>query len=177
MMRLIGFMTVFVTVLALNSGCSSEEESLYTGREIQYNLLEGSYLETTTSGYITVRERNDHSIDIQLLLEGTLDNAIHPVHLHYGSLQDDGLVAEFLDNVEDTGNHHSQSITHLTQLSDGSTMTYDRFIDMDGSIKVHFEEEGALKDVILGATNIGTNYNIADLGLAGDITICNSKTQ
>ena len=178
-MRLTGFMMIVVVVLMLNSACSNsdEESSIYTGREVSYNLLEGSYMDNATSGNIIVKERNDHSIDIQLLLDGTLDQAIHPVHLHYGSLLDDGLVAEFLHNVEDIGEHHGQSITHLTELSDGSTMTFDRFISMDGSIKVHFEEEGPLKDVILGATNIGTNYNMADVGLIGDISVCNSKTQ
>lgn len=176
-MRFINLMTVFIAVLALISACNNEEESIYTGRETRYTLLEGSYFEAITSGYITVKERTDQSIDIQLFLEGTLDQAIHPVHLHYGSLQDDGLVAEFLHNVEDVGDHHSQSITHLTQLADGSTITYDRFINMDGSIKVHFEEDGPLEDIILGATNIGTNYRISDLGLSGDISICNSNTQ
>lgn len=176
-MRSIGSMMVLVVVLAFGSSCNSEEESMYTGRETRYTLLEGSYLESTTSGYITVKERSDQSIDIQLFLEGTLDQAIHPVHLHHGSLQDDGLVAEFLQNVEDVGDHHGQSITHLTRLADGSAMTYDRFINMDGSIKVHFEEDGPLKNVILGATNVGTNYSISDRGLTGDITICNSSTQ
>nr|WKN34955.1 hypothetical protein K4G66_21500 [Tunicatimonas sp. TK19036] len=170
---------IFAAVLVLNSACSSSEEesSMYTGREVSYNLLEGSYMENTTSGNIVVKERNDHSIDIQLFLDGTLDEAVHPVHLHYGSLVDDGLVAEYLHNVEDIGDHHGESITHLTQLADGSTITFDSFIEMDGSIKVHFEEEGPLKDVILGATNIGTNYSMSDVGLIGDISICNSKTQ
>jgi len=176
-MRTIQLMMVFIVVLVLSSACNNEEESMYTGRETRYTLLEGSYLDATTSGYITVKERTDQSIEIQLFLEGTLDQAIHPVHLHYGSLQDDGLVAEFLQNVEDVGNNHSQSITHLTQLADGSAITYDRFIGMDGSIKVHFEEEGPLENVILGATNIGTNYRISDLGLTEDIIICNSNTQ
>ncbi|WKN41782.1 hypothetical protein [Tunicatimonas pelagia] len=178
-MRLVNLSVMFLVVGGILGACNNEgeESSVYTGRETQYNLLEGSYLETTTSGSITVRERTDKSVEIQLLMEGTLNGAIHPVHLHYGSLQDDGLVAEFLSNLEDAGNNRSQSLTHLTQLADGTTITYDQLIDMDGSIKVHFEEEGALKDVLLGATNIGTNYSMADVGSVKDITLCNSQTE
>jgi len=176
-MRLVSlFLLALVAVLAACNN-ESEESSEYTGRETQYNLLEGSYLETTTSGTITIKERTDQSVEIQLSMDGTLNGAVHPVHLHYGSLQDDGLVAEFLNNLEDAGNNRSQSTTRLTKLSDGTSVTFDKFLAMDGSIKVHFEEEGALKDVILGATNIGANYRMGDVGSLKDITICNSKTE
>lgn len=168
---------LLLSSVILFTACDSNEDDLYTGRETSYNLLKGSYLETTTSGVITLKERADKSVEIQLLMEGTLDQAVHPVHLHYGSLQDDGLVAEFLNNLEDIGDNRSQSITHLTQLADGTALTYDQLVDMDGSIKVHFEEEGSLKDVILGASNIGVNYRMSDIGSVKDITLCNSKTE
>jgi len=174
-MRIVSLL--LLSSVMLFSACDSKEDDLYTGRETQYNLLDGSYLESTTSGFITIKERADQSVEIQLLMEGTLDQAVHPVHLHYGSLQDDGLVAEFLNNLEDIGDNRSQSITHLTQLADGTAVTYDELVKMNGSIKVHFEEEGTLKDVILGATNIGANYRMADIGSIKDITICNSKTE
>ncbi len=176
-MRLVSlFLLAFVAVLAACNN-EGEESSIYSGRETQYTLLEGSYLETTTSGTITIKERTDKSVEIQLSMDGTLNDAVHPVHLHYGSLQDDGLVAKFLNNLEDAGNNRSQSITHLTQLPDGTSVTFDEFLGMDGSIKVHFEEEGALKNIILGATNIGANYRMGDVGSLKDITICNSNTE
>ncbi|MEO0331176.1 MAG: hypothetical protein AAF223_05755, partial [Bacteroidota bacterium] len=102
-MRLVSLFLLALVVVFSACNNDAEESSLYTGRETQYNLLEGSYLETTTSGSITVKERIDKSVEIQLLMEGTLNGAVHPVHLHYGSLQDDGLVAEFLNNLEDAG--------------------------------------------------------------------------
>jgi len=176
-MRLICLFLLASAVILTACNNEGEENANYTGREIQYNLLEGSYLETTTSGMVTIKERLDKSAEIKLVIDGTLNNAQHPVHLHYGNLQDNGLVAEFLNNMEDIGNNRSQSITHLTQLADGTAITYDQLVKMNGSIKVHFEEDGALKDVILGATNIGANYQMADIGSIKDITVCNSKTE
>ncbi|MEM9829252.1 MAG: hypothetical protein AAF944_01365 [Bacteroidota bacterium] len=174
-MRNISLLALSLAVLF--AACDSNDEDLYSGRETQYNLLEGSYLGTTTTGTITIKERVDRTAEIQLVMEGTLNEAVHPVHLHYGSLQDDGLVAEFLNDLKDVGNNRSQSITHLTQLTDGTAITYDHLVSMDGSIKVHFEEAGALRDVILGASNIGANYSMADVGSVKDITLCNSKTE
>jgi hypothetical protein len=172
------FYTSALLLFLLVFGCESEEEEeLYTGREVKYEMLKGAFFEHETTGYILIKERIDQSIDIEINMEGTLPNAYHPVHLHYGSLEDDGLVAEFLTYLEDTGNRKSQSITHIKYLRNEDTpITFDRFLEMDASIKVHMEESGEYKDVILGASDIGKNYSIQMPGSNKAITICNSKT-
>ena len=162
--------------LFLGTGCQSEETSDYTGREIRYPFIEGAYFDQATSGHLTARERADQSVEIEVALDGTADRAIHPVHLHYGTLADDRPVAAWLSPLEDVGAGKSQSITRLDHLYDDSPMTFDLFSAMDGSVKVHFEEAGQWKDVILGATNIGRNYAATDATLYKDITLCNGRT-
>lgn len=171
-------LTIFTLFLLLMISCKEQEEiSLYTGREVSYTLTEGAYFDYKTTGNIVVKERTDRSVEIQIFLEGTMEDAIHPVHLHYGSLEADGYIAQWLNVMKDTGNGKSQSITHLSKLYDESEMTYDQFLAMDGSIKIHFEEYGSMKNVILGAANIGKNFSPSDILLSKDITICNSKVQ
>ena len=164
-------------VLALvQIGCQSEESSAYTGREIQYPLVEGSYFDQVTSGYLVARERTDQSVELTLTVHGTTDEAIHPVHLHFGSLGEDQPVAALLNPLEDIGNHESLSVTRLDHLYNDSPVTFDAFTAMDGSVKIHFEETGQWEDVILGATNIGRNYSVTDAATFKDITLCNGNT-
>ena len=163
-------------ILFLGFGCQTEETSDYTGREVRYSLLSGSFFEQTTAGYLIARERNDYSVEVEVSLTGTADQAIHPVHLHYGTLADNRPVAAWLSPLEDVGAGKSQSITRLDHLYDDSPMTFDLFSAMDGSVKVHFEEAGQWEDVILGATNIGRNYADNDASLYQGITLCNGRT-
>lgn len=156
--------------------CHSDEASLYTDNELQYNLIKGSYFDQQTSGYLIVRERSDQSLDLKVHLDGTLTGAIHPVHLHFGSLADDQPVAAWLNPVEDVNGGQGESLTHLTSLDDGTPITFAQFKAMNASLKIHFEETGQLKDVILGATNIGQSYRSDDATTFKDITICNSRT-
>ncbi len=162
--------------LFLGTSCQSEETSDYTGREIRYPLVEGAYFDQATSGHLTARERADQSVEIEVALDGTADRAIHPVHLHYGTLADDQPVAAWLSPLEDIGGGKSRSITRLDHLYDDSPTTFDLFSAMNGSVKVHFEEAGQWQDVILGATNIGRNYDVTDAAMLQGITFCNGRT-
>lgn len=144
--------------VALLFSCKEEATvDEFTGRSLTYQLNKGVYLDRETSGVVTVREKSDKSLQIEINLEGTLDGADHPAHLHYGSLADDGEMAAMLEPVKDTGNQQSKSITILQHIEDGSLMDFDRFQSFDGSIKVHFAAAGELKDVILGSADIGSN--------------------
>ncbi len=165
-----------VSILSLGGGCQSEESSAYTGQELRYPLIAGSFFEQATSGYLIARERDDQSVEVEIDLTGTADKAIHPVHLHYGSLSDDQPVAAWLNPLEDVGSRRSQSITRLDHLYDDSPVTFDQFAAMNGSVKIHFEEAGQWKDVILGSTNISRNYAATDAGVYKGITVCNGRT-
>ena len=168
--------TFLILACLFLGACYSDENSLYTGNELQYNLIEGSYFDQQTSGYLTVRERSDQSLELDVHLDGTLKGAVHPVHLHFGSLADDQPVAAWLNPIEDLNGGQGQSMTHLTSLDDSTPITFNQFKAMNGSIKIHFEETGQMKNVILGATNIGQSYRPDDATTFKDITICNSRS-
>ena len=163
-------------VACLSMGCQPDETSEYTGRELRYPLIEGSFFDQATSGTLVARERTDQSVEVEVALTGTASEAIHPVHLHFGSLGDDQPVAAWLSPLEDVGDGQSRSITHLDHLYNDEPMDFERFEAMDGSVKIHFEESGQWEDVILGATNIGSNYDVTDAVTYQDIAICNGRT-
>ena len=104
-----------------------------------------------------------------------MTNADHPVHLHVGSLDDDGDVVLLLERlVEENG--VGRSITQLDALEDNTTFNYSSFLNFNGSVKIHFEDSGLLENEILGAVNIGINTaeNQAFMDGSKSITICNS---
>lgn len=166
------FSLIFCSVLL---GCQDQEtDTEFTGRAITYTMVKGSYFDQPTEGTVTVKEKVDSSVQIELLMQGTMDGALHPVHLHRGSLLEDETVALYLSPLEDIGNQQSRSTTPLVSL-DGQTLTFNDFQQLDASIKVHFQETGELKNVILGATNIGKNYQSTDaLRFDQQITTCNN---
>ena len=155
---------------------NSDTEAVYTGNEIKLAMIPGTVQENTTTGTLTVKERNDGLAEIIIELENVLKNASHPVHLHFGDLSTDGNVATYLSNVEEQ-NGVGVSKTILSELDNGSSLTYSDFLSFDGSIKVHFEASGPLEDEILGSTNIGINEakNAAYLTGEKSITSCNSN--
>ena len=158
--------------------CADDQdvESAYTGNEVQLTMIPGTVQGNTTSGTLKVKERTDGLAEIQIELENVLKNASHPVHLHFGDLAADGNVATYLNNIIESRGM-GKSTTVLRELDNGSIITYDDFLQFDGSIKVHFEASGPLEDEILGSTNIGINeaQNAAYLNGERTITSCNSN--
>ena len=175
-MKSLSLAITFGVLALLSTSCQSEETSLYTGREVRYPLIEGSLFDQETAGTLIARERNDQSVEVIVDLSGTSEQAVHPVHLHFGSLGEDQPVAAWLSPLEDMGDGKSQSITRLDHLHNDDPLTFDLFTEMDGSVKIHFEESGQWEDVILGATNIGRNYDVTDATRYQDIATCNGRT-
>ncbi|NVJ47230.1 MAG: hypothetical protein HWE21_05575 [Cytophagia bacterium] len=162
--------------LAIFSCASDSGEAEFTGNEVAFQMIPGSVNGNETSGSLVIRERTGGIAQIEIRLNGVIANANHPVHLHFGSLEDDGNVATLLNPVVEVDGI-GQSVTILNQLENGEEIDYAKLIAFDGSIKVHFEASGPLKDEILGSTNIGINSDQNQAYLSGDksITICNSE--
>lgn len=166
---------VLIGLVAVSCGNDEGSDSEFTGQEVSFDLIPGTVEGNTTSGTMVVRERSNGQAQIEITMNNVLNNANHPVHLHFGSLDDDGDVALLLSRlVEENG--VGKSISVLSNLDDNTAITYDSFLSFDGSVKIHFEDSGPLENAILGSTNIGINTagNQAYLDGIKSITICNS---
>lgn len=168
---------LFLSIISLFIlGCDNQSgEAEFTGNEVSFDMIPGSVNGNETNGTLTIREKSNGLAQIEISLEGVLNNANHPVHLHYGSLADDGNVATLLNPIEEV-NGVGKSTTTLNEFENGTAITYADLISFNGSIKIHFEASGPLENEILGSTNIGSNSteNAAYLSGEKSITICNS---
>ncbi|MEM6522271.1 MAG: hypothetical protein AAGF85_10595 [Bacteroidota bacterium] len=150
----------FFGILALVGvlSCSNDDENALdelTGSELVYNLSQSS--DFPISGTVTFQERNDNAVQVKVELEGTEGDIFHPVHLHFGDLSVPDADIAFLLN--DLKGNEGTSTTIVTILSDESPFTFSDVDNFNGSIKVHLGANGADRDVILAAGNIGVNTN------------------
>ena len=169
--------TLFIFFLGIVLlGCQNEATSEFTSNEISIPMIGGQVNGNSTSGILTIKERIAGTAQIEIIVQHVLPNAVHPIHLHYGSLEDDGNVATLLNELREV-NGTGRSVTLLTTLENGQAITYQDLVNMDGSIKIHFEASGPLENALIASTNIGINQteNGAYLEGSKSITECNDR--
>ncbi len=150
------FNSLFVSVVVLLLGFSCDEkteiiESEFTGNEVVYQLV--STTDYDMSGHIVFKEKKDGSLQVETVLENTQKGGIHPVHLHHGSVSEDGYLVAILNPV--SGNTGS-GITEITALGSGKSFNYSDLLKYNGSIRIHLDDSYN-SNVILSGGNIGTN--------------------
>jgi len=157
-------------------GCSDEDTNEFTGNEMTIPMIAGEVQGNQTSGILTIKERIDGSAQIEIIVQNVLNNSRHPIHLHYGSLDDDGNIATLLEELVET-NGVGKSVTILSILENGNPTNYQDLINMNGSIKIHFEASGPLENALIASSNIGSNQlsNEAYIDGSKSISVCNNN--
>jgi hypothetical protein len=104
------------------------------------------------SGTVTFAKRVSGLTLITIQLTGTADDGDHPSHIHNNSAQQTGGIAVDLKNVNGaTG----RSATHVTQLNNGTAITYDELVNFNGYVNVHLSSTSLATLIAQG--NIGSN--------------------
>lgn len=123
-----------------------------TGTKISYNLTELDSL--GVSGTALFQQRKNGNTLVKLALSGTIATAMHPAHIHLGSVETigGGPVTASLNSVDGTT---GKSYTNIRILVDLTPITYDNWLVYDGYINVH-ESQANLASIICQG-NIGSN--------------------
>ncbi|UII31788.1 hypothetical protein LVD17_26215 [Fulvivirga ulvae] len=153
------------------SGDDQDENNLFTGREITYNLLQGS--DFPVYGTVTFKERKDNSLQAEIKLEGTEGDAAHPAHMHYGDISNPD--AEMALPLNDLSAKTGESVTIITKLTDETPFVYDDLLVFDGSVKVHLAATGEGKKVVLAGGNIGDGAKAASTNGRVMMAVCKSE--
>ena len=169
-MRIMKYVLMLLLVVGFFScGDDDPAASEFTGLSTTYTLTNVS-AQYTGGGSITFRERVDGAVTIEVEMQSTGSAGSHPVHIHYGTFDVvDAEMAALLSPV-DAATGISSSI--LSQLLDGTTVSYNDLLQFDGSIKIHLDD-GPNKSVVLAAVNIGINAGIN----SQDIAVCSSSKE
>lgn len=142
-------------------GCSAEDptESL---QKSTYYLHRANY--NPVSGEVTVTELAPGQLQFHIVLQNTQEGVEHPAHLHFGSVSEVGELAYLLNPVDGSTGESYTVLDHVL-LSSGDTLTYSRFLEMDGSIKIHMNED-YFRHMVLAFGNVGKNEDYLFDGVA-----------
>ncbi|MCA0931827.1 superoxide dismutase family protein [Lutimonas saemankumensis] len=125
-------------------------ENALTGTSKSYDLLEKAV--PGISGTVTFFERiNGEALSV-IELSNTPEGGIHPAHIHDGNALEGGGIAVSLNPVDGTS---GMSKTSVSQLDDGTAVSYDDLLDFNGYINVHLSAEELATIVAQG--DIGGN--------------------
>mgnify|MGYP005824245703 FL=1 len=147
---------------------------LGTGKIVTYDLKTKDV--DGISGTATFTEVADGSVNINLLLSGTPDDGAHPAHIHFNSASEGGDIALTLTTVDGKSGY---STTNVTELDDGTPITYGELLNFDGYINVHLSDtdlgtivaQGDIGQNILNGKSITYDLGEKDVdGISGDIT-------
>ena len=131
--------------------CSTDDEVINPVTELNSKIYTfetvGAFGVSGTAKFI---ENSDATLSIELDLQNTPANGMHPAHVHFNTAAESGGIALSLNAVSgDTG----KSTTTFTMLNDGTSITYQGLLDFDGYINVH-----------LSATELSTLVAQGDIG-------------
>lgn len=166
--------TLFLSLvlLLLLVGCSDENPDVAMN-SIRYDLYSASDFDY--SGQLTINELPDGLLEFVVQLEGATGNGQteYLTHLHFGSYDSpDAPIAMVLQPVNSS---NLKSTTLLSELSDGTKLTFEKLKTFSGHVKIHLDKEGPDYEVILAAGNIGLAQIENSLFDKEKMTLCSNS--
>jgi hypothetical protein len=138
-------LTIFALTMLL--GCSKDDVNTVILRSVEYQLssVDGSGV----TGKATFTEDSNRTTEILIELTGT-STKIHPAYLHYNTAAEGGPIALTLKVCECSVGH-----TVVSKLDDGTPISYDGLLKLDGHIAIH--KSPTEVGTIVAAANVGAN--------------------
>lgn len=162
---------------AILSSCSNDDDNIGTDPTEETKTYElKSVSDPDISGVAVFTKNADNSVTIELDIDGTPSDGVHPAHIHYNTAAETGDIALTLGTVD--GATGTSEIT-VNALDDGTPITYEELLDFDGYINVHLSS--TTLETIVAQGDIGQNELTGDLksyeldevdvpGISGEIT-------
>jgi hypothetical protein len=141
-------MAVLLSASIVSCDDDDSDDAKLTGESKTYTL--SSVSNPAISGTIKFEERNDNATVVTIDLDGTTSGNIHPAHIHANSAAETGpIIIDF--NAVDGATGISKTI--VKELNDGTPISYEELLDLDGYANVH-----------LSATDLATLIAQGDIG-------------
>jgi hypothetical protein len=165
----IGLICVFVAFSVTN--CASDDHITRIESSLIYEVYPLTAIsDPSVTGYARILKNENQSVTIELDLSGLITDQMHPAHIHFNTAAEGGNVALTLGTVN--SNTGKSSVT-ITELDDGTPITYEELLEFDGYINVHLSSSNL--DILVAQADIGQNaltgvsktYGLGELDLMG----------
>ena len=127
--------SMVLSVLIYFPGCDDDDDDpqpQLTGDSKTFTL--SSVANPAVSGTVTFAERDDDKVLITIDLNGTQAGNAHPAHIHANSAAEGGGIILDLTSVDGAS---GMSETVVDALNDGTAVSYDDLLALDGYVNVH----------------------------------------
>lgn len=160
-------------------GCDSGDEPQLTGDNTVYELK--SKADPAISGTVTFAKRADNKTVITIKLNGTASGDSHPAHIHANTAAESGGIILDLTAVAGAG---GESVTVVDKLNDGTAITYEELIEIDGYVNVHksaselttlIAQGDVGQNALTGDTKSYTLGSVSDPAISGTATFAKRK--
>ena len=126
-----------------------EELPNVSGKNHLYQLK--SISEQDIDGHMKIRQRNDGSTQVELVLNNLSTSNSYPAYLHFNNALEGGGVALTLTPVD--GNSQN-SVTEVMALDSGQPITYDELPSFDGHLNIQIGNDPGK---VVAQADIGSN--------------------
>jgi hypothetical protein len=107
-------------------------QNAFTGEVVEYGI--DAVNASGVTGLAVIEERKNGTALITMEIDGATPGGEHPNHIHENTLLEGGGVIIALTNIDgDTGRGETQ----VSSLDDGTALTYEELINIDGHFKIH----------------------------------------
>lgn len=143
--------SMLLVIIMLFVGCKKDGPMpQLTGMNKQFMLLSKS--NPAISGTVTFAKRDDNATLITVQLNGTSAGASHHAHIHANTAAETGGILLDLTAIDGAS---GKSETVVKTLKDGSAITYDQLINLNGYVNVHLSSSDLATLIAQG--DIGIN--------------------
>ncbi len=147
-----GYINVHESInnLATLLGQGDIGQNALTGNTTSYSLNE--VMGSNVSGSAIFYERMNGEALLEISLNGTMQGASHPSHIHMGSVANPGAIAVMLTPVDGTS---GISKTNISTKTDDTSFGYNDALNFEGYINIHLSASDLATIVAQG--DIGSN--------------------
>jgi len=156
-------------------GCKKDDpKPQLTGINKQFKLF--SKTNPGISGTVTFAKRDDDATLVTVQLNGTSAGASHPAHIHANTAAESGGILLDLTAIDGAS---GKSETVVKTLKDGSVITYDQLINLNGYVNVHLSTSDLATLIAqgdIGQNELTDTNKIYALGSVSNIAISGTAT-
>lgn len=142
------FTCFLIPLICVLSGCVEELPDI-TGRNYLYELK--PLTDPVIDGLAKIRERNDGSTQLELVLNNLDPDGTYPAYIHFNNSINGGGVALALTPVD---GQSQNSVTEIRTLDTGETITFDELLQFDGHLNIQLGDNPGLT---VAQADIGRN--------------------
>ncbi len=148
--------------------CSDDDDNKnnapgFTGESKTYTLISAD--DSDVSGTAQFRERTDGSMVVTVDLDGTTSGQSYPVFIRSNASNETGATIVELEPVNGTT---GTSATILEERDNGTTLTYDQVLALNGTLVVTTSDETVVSQSDIGSNELTATSRTYTLNSAGE---------